>query len=160
MNKLKSVKEYTVDFSVLENMTAFESFNDSEKINFAGNAVQEISSYSALNKNTEVACILKDLIKNVSEYGKYDKYISVLNQGFPYEGIKIKEAYIRHKENELWIIAEYVDSAISENFFNIAFDLWDDLYTNVNIVLAGENELNRALMPDDLESVVLQSKEV
>lgn len=159
MNKIRET-HIKFDYSVLENNLIYNSLNNDEKMDFAGNAVQEITSLSVENGNTEINNIVHVLLKNASKRGKYDKYISVLKSGFPYDNIEIKEVYIRHKENELWIIAERVDSEISEGFFDIAFDLWDDLYSGVNIVLVGENELDRMLLPDDLEAVDLNIKEV
>lgn len=94
---------------------------------------------------------LSSVKKNRAELGidnKYIPYLVDLISKFP--TFNFTDAYISETQNELWVIADYVDSEVSKKFFDIAFNLWDNIFIDVDILFIGENELNRELMPSDM----------
>lgn len=87
--------------------------------------------------------------ENISK--KMYPYIESLICDFP--TFNFTDVFIRNDEKELWIIADYVNSEISDEFFEIACRVWKDIFVDFDIVFVGENELNRELMPDNMRQI-------
>ena len=103
-----------------------------------------------------ILCNLDDTILDNSDLNKYSPYISVLQKGFPMDEIKITDCFIHEKENELWVVADHSNSDIEEKFFEIAYNIWDDIFIDVDVIFVGENELDRSRIPKDFKQIKIK----
>lgn len=91
---------------------------------------------------------------------KYGTFISTIFLKCPFSGIKIRKAFIRDSCNEFWVIANHVDSDISEMFYNKAFEIWGDKLFSINLIFVGENEIDPASLPSDILPIINTNEEV